>query len=128
MQIIKKIISILLATVWISISEFVRNEFLVKQQWVAHYQQMGLQFPSSAVNGAVWGLWSLLFAVAIAILSKKFTFLQTAFLAWFVGFVLMWVTIGNLGVLPYGILVYAIPLSLLESFVAVCIIKKMSAH
>ena len=128
MQIIKKIISILLATVWISISEFVRNEFLVKQQWVAHYQQMGLQFPSSAVNGAVWGLWSLLFAVAIAILSKKFTFLQTAFLAWFVGFVLMWVTIGNLGVLPYGILVYAIPLSLLESFVAVWIIKKMSAH
>jgi len=128
MQIIKKIISILLATVWISISEFVRNEFLVKQQWVAHYQQMGLQFPSSAVNGAVWGLWSLLFAVAIAILSKKFTFLQTAFLAWFVGFVLMWVTIGNLGVLPYGILVYAIPLSLLESFVAVWIIKKMSAR
>ena len=126
MQIVKKIIPILLATVWISISEFVRNEFLVKQQWVAHYQQLGLQFPSSAVNGAVWGLWSLLFAVAIAILSKKFAFFQTAFLAWFVGFVLMWVTIGNLGVLPYGILAYAIPLSLLESFVAVWIIKKMS--
>jgi hypothetical protein len=126
MQIVKKIIPILLATVWISISEFVRNEFLVKQHWVAHYQQLGLQFPSSAVNGAVWGLWSLLFAVAIAILSKKFAFFQTAFLAWFVGFVLMWVTIGNLGVLPYGILAYAIPLSLLESFVAVWIIKKMS--
>ncbi len=126
MQIVKKIIPILLATVWISISEFVRNEFLVKQHWVAHYQQLGLQFPSSAVNGAVWGVWSLLFAVAIAILSKKFAFFQTAFLAWFVGFVLMWVTIGNLGVLPYGILAYAIPLSLLESFVAVWIIKKMS--
>ncbi len=126
MQIVKKIIPILLATVWISISEFVRNEFLVKQQWVAHYQQLGLQFPSSAVNGAVWGLWSLLFAVAIAILSKKFAFFQTAFLAWFVGFVLMWVTIGNLGVLPYGILAYAIPLSFVESFVAVWIIKKMS--
>lgn len=123
MQIVKKNIPVLLATAWISISEFARNEFLVKQQWMAHYQQMGLQFPSSPVNGAVWGLWSLLFAVAIAILSKKFTFLQTAFLAWFVGFVLMWVTIGNLGVLPYGILVYAIPLSLLESFVAVWIIN-----
>ena len=128
MQIVKKIIPILLATVWISISEFVRNEFLVKQHWVAHYQQLGLQFPSSAVNGAVWGLWSLLFAVAIAILSKKFAFFQTAFLAWFVGFVLMWVTIGNLGVLPYGILAYAIPLSLFESFIAVWIIKKMSAY
>jgi len=126
MQIIKRISPVLLATVWISISEFFRNEFLVKQQWVEHYKHMGLQFPSSAFNGAVWGLWSLLFAVAIAILSKKFTFIQTAFLSWFVGFVLMWVTIGNLGVLPYGILVYAIPLSLLESFVAVWIIRKTS--
>jgi hypothetical protein len=38
----------------------------------------------------------------------------------------MWVVIGNLGVLPNGILLFAIPLSLLESFVASYIIKKLS--
>jgi hypothetical protein len=35
------IIPILLATVWISISEFVRNEFLLKSYWIDHYESMG---------------------------------------------------------------------------------------
>ena len=85
---------------------------------------MGLDFPSAPLNGAVWGLWSLLFAVAIFILAKKFTLFQTTLLAWFVGFVLMWVVIGNLGVLPFGLLLFGVPLSLLESFFATLIIKK----
>jgi hypothetical protein len=112
--------------VWISISEFVRNEFIVKSYWTGHYEKLGLVFPAEPVNGAIWGLWSLLFAVAIFIISKKFTLLQTTFLSWFVGFVLMWVVIGNMGVLPAGILFFAIPLSVLEAFLASLIIKKMS--
>jgi len=38
----------------------------------------------------------------------------------------MWLVIGNLGVLPWGILPVAIPLSLLEAFLAAFIIKKLS--
>jgi hypothetical protein len=122
----KIIIPILLATIWISISEFVRNELLLKLYWVDHYQKLGLLFPSEPINGAVWGLWSLLFAISIFIISKKFSLVATTFLSWLVGFVLMWVVIGNLNVLPYGILIYAIPLSLLEAFIAAFIIKKLS--
>lgn len=122
----KTVLSILLAAIWISISEFVRNELLLKSFWVEHYKTLGLVFPSEPINGAVWGLWSLLFAVAIFIISKKFSLVQTFLLAWFIGFVLMWVVIGNLGVLPFGVLVYAIPLSLLEAFVAVWIIKRLT--
>jgi hypothetical protein len=40
----------------------------------------------------------------------------------------MWVAIGNLGVLPYGLLVYAIPLSVLESFVATLIVKSFKSR
>jgi hypothetical protein len=122
----KSVLPILLATIWISISEFVRNELLLKSFWVDHYQKLGLVFPSEPINGAVWGLWSLLFAISIFIISKKFSLIATTFLSWFVGFVLMWVVIGNLNVLPYGILIYAIPLSLLEAFIAAFIIKKLS--
>ena len=107
-------------------SEFARNEFLVKSFWTKHYRDLGLNFPSEPINGAVWGIWSLLFAVAIFIIAKKFTMIQTTFLSWFVAFVMMWVVIGNLGVLPYGLLLYAIPLSILESFIATLIIKKLS--
>jgi hypothetical protein len=122
----KTIFPILLATIWISISEFVRNEFLVKSYWIEHYKRLGLVFPSEPINGAFWGLWSLLFAISIFIVSKRFSLIETTLLSWLVGFVLMWVVIGNLNVLPLGILIYAIPLSLLEAFVAALIIKKLS--
>ncbi len=52
--------------------------------------------------------------------------LQTTFLSWFVGFILMWVVVGNLGVLPTGILFIAVPLSLFEAFLATLIITKMT--
>jgi hypothetical protein len=122
----KTVLPVFLATFWIAVSDFVRNEFLLKSYWTGHYAKLGLVFPSEPINGALWGVWSLLFALAIYIISKRFTILQTAALSWFVGFVFMWVVIGNLGVLPHGLLVFAIPLSLLESLVAAYIIKKLS--
>lgn len=119
------ILPILLATIWISISEFIRNEFVVKSYWTEHYKSLGLVFPSEPINGAIWGLWSLFFAFTIFIISKKFSLIQTIFFSWFIGFVLMWVVIGNLGVLPFGLLYIAVPLSLLEAFIASYIIHKL---
>ena len=121
----KTILPILLAAIWISVSEFLRNELLGKSYWTEHYKNLGLVFPSEPINGALWGLWSLLFAIAIFIISKKFSLLQTTLLSWFVGFVLMWVVIGNLGVLPNGLLYIAVPLSLFEAFLAAFIIVKL---
>ena len=122
----KTILPILVATIWISISEFVRNELLLKSYWTSHYESLGLVFPSEPINGAIWGIWSLLFALAIYIIARKFNLVQTTLLSWFVGFVLMWVVVGNMGVLPFKILIYAIPLSFLEAFLATFIIKKLS--
>jgi len=122
----KTVLPILLATIWISISEFVRNTFLLRDYWTKHYQNLGLTFPELPINGAVWGIWSLCFAIAIFIFSKKYTLFQTTFLSWFVGFGFMWLAIGNLGVLPLGILPFVIPLSLLEAFLATFIIFKLS--
>jgi hypothetical protein len=122
----KNVLSIILATVWISLSEFLRNEFLLKSYWTSHYEALGLVFPSAPINGAVWGLWSFVFAVSIYIIHKKFTLWQTTFLAWLVGFVLMWLVVGNMNVLPFNILYFAIPLSLLEVFVAAFIIDRLT--
>jgi hypothetical protein len=122
----RTILPIVLATIWISISEFVRNEFIVKAYWTEHYDSLGLVFPAEPINGAIWGIWALLFAIAIFIISRKFSLVQTTFLAWFVGFVLMWVVIWNMDVLPIDILLIAVPLSLLEAFLASLIIIKLS--
>ena len=123
---IRTLAAILLATLWISLSEFLRNEFLLKQYWIRHYEGLGLDFPDTPINGAIWGLWSLLFAIAMYVLSRKFMLLETTALSWFVGFVLMWVVTANLGVLPLSIWWAAIPLSILEAFIAVLLIKKIA--
>jgi hypothetical protein len=128
MRILKNALAIVLATIWISISEFVRNEYLVKSFWTKHYQGLGLTFPSASINGAIWGAWSLLFAVIIFIISRKFSLLYTTIISWLSGFMMMWVVIGNLGVLPFGMLGYAIPLSVIEALIASLIIKKTQVN
>lgn len=127
MQILKRtLIPILIATIWISLSEFFRNEFLLKAYWTDHYTNMGLSFPDAPINGAVWGIWSLCYAIGIFVLIRKFTLIQTTAIAWFMGFVLMWLVTGNMGVLPFKILFYAVPLSMIEAFLAAFIVKKLS--
>jgi hypothetical protein len=118
---------VLLATIWISLSEFFRNELLFKSYWTDHYQLLGFPFPSDPVNGIVWGLWSLVFALTIYLISRKFDLLHTTLICWIAGFILMWIAVGNLGVLPSGLLWFAVPLSLLETAVAAFIIMKLSS-
>jgi hypothetical protein len=121
-----KILPILLATIWISISEFFRNEFLFKQLWLEHFNNLGLIFPSDPINGAIWGLWSLFLAIGIWLVATKFSFWETIGISWLFGFVLMWISIGNLGVFPFALLYFAIPLSLIEVAIATIIIKYFS--
>jgi hypothetical protein len=122
----KVLLPILLATIWISISEFVRNTFFLHDYWIEYYKALGITFPEEPINGAVWGIWSLCFAIGIFIISRKFSLMSTTLLSWFFGFFLMWLVVGNMGVLPFKMLYFAIPLSLLESFVATQIIVKLS--
>lgn len=123
----KTILPILLATAWIGLSEFVRNELLFKSYWTDHYQDLGITFPSQMINNAMWGVWSLLFAILIFYIAKRYTLLQTIALSWGAGFVMMWIAVGNLGVLPFGLLPIAVPLSLLEAGIAALIVKSYAA-
>jgi hypothetical protein len=118
------ILPIFLATVWVSISEFVRNQILLKSLWSKHYNELGLTFPTDPVTGVGWGIWSLMFAIAVFFIARKFTLWETTFLSWFVAFAMMWLVLGNLAVLPHMLVIYALPLSIFEAFVAAWIIKK----
>ena len=89
---------------------------------------MGITFPSGMMNNAIWGVWSLCLAIAIYVISRKFGLLKTTLLSWWVGFVLMWLAVGNMGVLPLKILYFAIPWSLLEALVAAWIIIAASGE
>ncbi len=120
----KHLAGIVVATAWIGASEFLRNQIVFNSYWTDHYRKLGLTFPSAPIHGAVWGVWSLALAVILYVLTQKFSFWQTVFLGWVNGFVLMWLVIGNLGVLPFSLLWFAVPWSLLEVTGAVWLLSR----
>jgi hypothetical protein len=115
------------AGIWVSFSEFLRNELLFKSIWITHYQGLGLEFPAAAINNALWGVWSFVFGAVVLMISIKFNILHTTLIAWLAGFGLMWIVTWNMGVLPLKILPVAVPLSLLETFVAAWICRRMAS-
>jgi predicted neutral ceramidase superfamily lipid hydrolase len=124
----RNIIAIILTGIWVNASEFFRNEVLLKTYWINHYRSLGMTFPSEPLNGMIWVVWGFLFAIAIYVISRKFNLIQTTLISWFMAFVLMWVVTWNLNVLPSAILIYAVPLSLLEAFIGSYICIKMSPN
>jgi len=124
----RSIIAVILTGIWVNASEFFRNEVLLKTYWVEHYQSLGMTFPSEPQNGMIWVAWGFLFAIAIYLISRKFNLIQTTLISWFMAFVLMWVVTWNLNILPSAILIYAVPLSLLETFIGSYICRNMSPN
>jgi predicted neutral ceramidase superfamily lipid hydrolase len=124
----RNIIAVILTGIWVNASEFFRNEVLLKTYWIDHYRSLRMTFPSEPLNGMIWVAWGFLFAIAIYLISRKFNLIQTTLISWFMAFVLMWVVTWNLNVLPSAILIYAVPLSLLEAFIGSYICIKMSPN
>jgi hypothetical protein len=122
----RNFLAIGVAAIWITASEFLRNEFLFKSYWINHFHSMGLEFVTLPINGILWTLWSFGLAYLIFRLISKFSFLETMLLAWLPSFAMMWITTYNLQVLPLGLLIFAIPLSLFEVFLAMVIIRQLS--
>ena len=118
--------AIVLAGMWVGMSEFFRNQVLLASIWSNHYESLGLTFPASPANAAVWMLWSFLFAAMLWAISRRFSLMETFLLGWVVGFLLMWLVIWNLSVLPLATLPFALPLSLLEVLVAAWIVVKVN--
>lgn len=121
----KMTLSIVLAGIWITFSEFIRNEFLFKSYWASHFGSIGLRFETLPINGVLWMIWSFMLAYVIFKLLQKFSLKETILLSWLSAFVMMWITAHNLQVLPVRLLYIAIPLSLLEIFIAIVIIKRV---
>jgi hypothetical protein len=118
-------LAILAAGFWINLSEFLRNEFALKQHWLDHYEYLRLTFPSAPINGALWGLWGFLFAGCIVVVRRHMSCIGTIALSWTFGFSLMWIVVGNLNVLPISLLPVAAPWSLAEVTIAVIIAQKI---
>jgi hypothetical protein len=121
------IIKIILAGLWITVSEFIRNEVLFKSYWINRFNALGLQFNTTPLNGMMWILWSFIMAFVIYRLLQRLCFWEVFGLSWLSAFLMMWIVIFNLQVLPVKLLISAVPLSMLEILVAEFILKKSVA-
>jgi hypothetical protein len=121
----KSAVAFMVAGVWVAISEFVRNELAFKSYWIEKYAGNSMVFPSEAANNALWGLWSFMLSGVVVFLLHRLRFVETILVTWFVAFVMMWVVIGNLNVLPPGLLAFAIPWSFVEVTIATWLGKKI---
>jgi hypothetical protein len=122
----KNFLAIFLSGSWIGASEFIRNEFFLKRLWLDHYRSLGLTFPSEMTNNLLWALWSFLLAGVILFLSQRLKRFETLLVTWLLAFAAMWLTVGNLGVLPLTLLWFAIPLSIIEVIFALWICIKIA--
>ena len=121
----KTILPIFLTGIWINISETVKWEFLIKGYWIEHYQNLNLIFPTELINNITWMIWGFLYATIILYLSKKFSLIQTTLISWLAVFIMMWVVVWNIGILPVELLWSNVPLTLIETFIAVLICKRL---
>jgi len=122
----KAVLAIVLAGIWVGLCEFLRNQFVLVSQWQNHYRGMGLEFPSKPMNGMMWMVWSFLLAGTAYAISRRFSLWQTTFLAWVTGFVMMWVVVWNLSVLPVATLPIAVPWSFIEALGAAFICRRLA--
>jgi len=116
-------LAVVISGIWITASEFVRNEVMFKSYWLNKYAALGHPFPSTPINNLLWVAWSFLLAGCMVYLVRKLSFVGAALVTWVFAFVMMWVVIWNLHVLPTGLLSVAVPWSLVEVIVAVLIAR-----
>ena len=93
--------------------------------YIFFFMEIGLIFPSAPINGAVWGLWAFIFASILMKLCTRFSTFHSALIAWTTGFVLLWLAMMNMGVLPSGIIYWAAPWSFIEVYIAAIICSKI---
>jgi len=122
----KTILPILLTGIWINVAITIGWMLILKSYWIEKFQSLNLVFPTGLINNITWMIWGFMLATIIFILLKKFSVLYTTLLAWFVAFVMMWVIVWNIGVLPTGMLAFNIPNTLLIIFIGAWICKKFS--
>jgi hypothetical protein len=124
----KTFLPILVTGIWINISETIRWELIVKSYWIEYYRNLDLVFPIELANNLIWMMWGFLVALVIFILSKKFNLLLTTFISWISIFVMLWIVLWNINMLPTEILKYVIPLSFIEVLVGAWICTKVSPN
>ena len=124
----KAIWEILLVSIWINIFETLRWMLFAKPEIDMHFKAANLVLPNEPINNLLWLIWGIIIAVMIFIVSKKFKVLQTTFIVWITVYVMHWIALWNMAVLPINILWLAVPLTFINVLVGALISKYFQSN
>ena len=124
----KAIWQILLVSLWINIFETLRWILFAKPDIDMHFKAANLVLPNEPINNLLWLIWGIIIAVMIFIVSKKFKVLQTTFIVWITVYVMHWIALWNMAVLPINILWLAVPLTFINVLVGALISKYFQSN
>ncbi len=119
----KSIWQILIVSLWINIFETLRWLLFAKPDIDMHFRTANLVLPNEPLNNILWLIWGIIIAVMIFIISKKYKALQTTFIVWITVYVMHWIALWNMAVLPINILWLAVPLTFINVLIGVLICK-----
>ena len=124
----KAIWQILLVSLWINIFETLRWMLFARPYIDVHFKAANLVLPNEPINNILWLIWGIIIAVMIFIISKKFKVLQTTFIVWIIVYVMHWIALWNMAVLPINILWLAVPLTFINALVGALISKYFQSN
>lgn len=119
----KTIWQIFVISIWINIFESLRWILFAKPDVDTYFKAANLVLPNQPINNILWLIWGIIIAVMIFIISKKFSVLQTTFIVWITVYVMHWIALWNMTVLPINILWLAVPLTFINVLIGVLISK-----
>ena len=125
---LKTIWQIFLVSIWINIFETLRWMLFAKPEIDMHFKAANIVLPNEPINNLLWLIWGIIIAVMIFIVSKKFKVLQTTFIVWITVYVMHWIALWNMAVLPINILWLAVPLTFINVLVGALISKYFQSN
>lgn len=115
-----RLFSTICVSIWIAISSFLRDEVILKNAWYEFFQSNNLLLSEREY---LWVLWAIMYAILIRFLSRKFSFWKTTLITWTISISLTLILKADMHGIPLYILIESLPLSFIESIVAVYIYK-----
>ena len=125
---LKTIWQIFLVSIWINIFETLRWMLFAKPEIDMHFKAANIVLPNEPINNFLWLIWGIIIAVMIFIVSKKFKVLQTTFIVWITVYVMNWIALWNMAVLPINILWLAVSLTFINVLVGALISKYFQSN
>ncbi len=120
----KYILAVLVAGIWVNISEFARA-YAFMDSWSTHYTAMNVAYPPAEMKMWVWIVWGFLAAGVVAWLATKFDLLRTAGIAWISIFLLTTIAMLNIAFVPMDLALVELPWTFVEMLIAAFIARKI---